>query len=81
MHRVAALRDRLGRLVDGARKDLLRFGRTIRQKVERGLEPQQQPVEALQQRVVQVARDARALGDARVQRRLEPTMQPRMRSW
>ena len=75
MHRVAALRDRLGRLVDGARKDLLRFRRTIGQKVGRGLEPQQQPVEALQQRVVQVARDARALGHARVQRHLELAMQ------
>ena len=76
LHRVAALRDRLGRLVDGALKDLLRFGRTIRQKVERGLEPQQQPVEALQQRVVQVACDARPLADTRLQRHLELTIQP-----
>ena len=76
LHCVAALRDRLGRLIDGARKDLLRFGRTIRQKVERGLESQQQPVEALQQGVVQVACNARALGDTRVQCHLELTMQP-----
>ena len=54
LHRVAALGDRLRRLIDGARKDLLRFGRTIPEKVERGLKPKQQPVEALQQGVVQV---------------------------
>src|SRR5439155_21723438 len=71
LHRVAAFRDRLGCLVDRTGEDLLRLRRAAWQQVERSLEPQQQPLEALQQRVVQFARDPRAFVDARVERRVE----------
>ena len=50
---------------------LLRLRRALRQQVRSSLEPQQQTVEALQQRVVQLPGDPCALSDARLQRHLE----------
>ena len=67
LHRVPAFGDRLRRVFNRTIQFLFRLCRALRQQVRRGLEPQQQSVEALQQRVVQLPRDARALVDAFVE--------------
>ena len=73
LHRVPSFGDRLRRMFNRAIQLLFRLGRAVRQQVRRGLEPQQQAVEALQQRVVQLPRDACALGDAFVEASAGPT--------
>ena len=67
LHRVAAFGDRLRGVFNRTIQLLFGLGRALRQQVRRGLESQQQTVEALQQRVVQLPRDARALVDAFVE--------------
>ena len=67
LDRVPAFGDRLRRVINRTIQFLFGLGRALRQQVRRGLELQQQSVEALQQRVVQLARDARALVDACVE--------------
>ena len=71
LHRVAAFGDRLRRVFNRPIEVVFRLCRAIRQQVRRGLESQQQTVEALKQRVVQLPRNARALVDAFVERQLE----------
>ena len=67
LHGVAAFGDRLRRVINRTIQFLFGLGRALRQQVRRGLELQQQAVEALQQRVVQLPRDARPLVDAFVE--------------
>ena len=55
---------------------LLRFGRALREHVDRGLKAEQHAVKALQQRIVQLPRDARALVDALVQAQIELMREP-----
>ena len=67
LDRVPAFGDRLRRVFNRTIQLLLGLSRALRQQVRRGLELQEQSVEALQQRVVQVARDACALVDTFVE--------------
>jgi hypothetical protein len=63
--------DRLPRLFDHGLQCLLGFGRPIRDQIRYSVELQQHPLKTLQQRIVQIACDARPLGDSRVQRLAE----------
>ena len=58
-------------LLDRAVQLLFRLNRAFRQQLGSSLETKQQAMEALQQRVVQLSRDACALADTRIQRHLE----------
>ena len=60
-----------GGLIDRVTEDLSGLDRARRKQIPNGLEPQQQAMKALQQRVMQLARDAGSFGDARVQTALE----------
>ena len=75
LNRIPALGDGLVSLADGPveRADGL-FGAPGKQ-VARRLEREHQPLKALQQRVVQLARDARTLVDARLQAHVELPLQ------
>ena len=71
LHRVPAFGDRLRRLFNRAIQFLFRLCRALGQQVRRRLESQQQTVEALKQRIVQLPGDSRALADARLERHVE----------
>ena len=71
LHRVPAFGDRLCRVFNRTIQFLFRLCRALRQQVRHGLESQQQTVEALEQRVVQLAGDSCALRDARLEGHLE----------
>jgi len=71
LHGMASLGDGLRRLVDRAAERFLGRGRAPREHLVHSLETQQQSLEALQQRVVQLARDARPLTHARIERHVE----------
>ena len=71
LHRVPAFGDRLRRLLNRTIQFLFRLCRALRQQVRHRLESQQQTMKALEQRVVQLAGDAGALADARLERHVE----------
>ncbi len=71
LHGLPSFRDGLRCPIDRACERLLGVGRPLREQLVNGLEPKQQSLKALQQRIVQVTRDARALGHALVQARVE----------
>jgi hypothetical protein len=58
-------------LRDGVCQHLFRFGRALRKHLQGRLEAQEQSMEALKQRIVQLAGDSRALRDAGLERHLE----------
>ena len=73
LHGIPPLDNRLLGLIDNAFESL--FGRTAWKLVGKNLKVQQNPVEALQQSVVQIAGDTCAFADARLQRHVELMMQ------
>ena len=75
LHRVPPFGDRFRSVFNRTIQFLFRVCRALRQQVRRRLEPQQQTVEALQQRVVQFAGDSGPLPNARVERHVELVMQ------
>ena len=75
LHRVTAFGDRLRSVFNRTIQFLFRVCRALRQQVRRRLESQQQTVEALQQRVVQLPGDSCPLPNARLERHVELVMQ------
>src|SRR5437773_9473111 len=71
LYGVPAFGDRFTGLIDRAIESFLSFCRTFREQVRNGLEPEKQSVKALQQRVVQVPRDACPFADARFEAHVE----------
>ena len=68
LHGVAPFRDGRRGVSDGRVEALFRVRRALRQQVRHRLEAQEQPMEALQQRIVELTRDARAFSDPCVER-------------
>ena len=81
LHRIPALGDGLRCLIDGGFKSFAGVGRMLWKLVNCSLKAWQHPLKTLQERVVQVTRDACALTDARVQRHLELLLQLPTRRW
>ena len=71
LHGVPSLGNGLRRLIDRALKDLLGLGRTRSEQLASRLEQKQQSLKALQQRIVQIARDAGALSHALLEARIK----------
>ena len=69
MHGLAALGDRLIRAVEGLFEFILCF--SLRKQIVHYLKPEHQPLKTLQQRVMQIAREAGSLADAFVQAHVE----------
>ena|ERR1700683_145379 len=71
LHGLPSLGNGLRRLINRALKDPLGLGRTCWEVLANRLESEQQSLKALQQCVVQVTRDARALGHTLLEARVE----------
>ena len=75
LHGIPALSNRVRRSIDSYFQCLAGISGTLRQLINRSLKERQERLETLQQRVVQIASNACALADARIERHLEFMMQ------
>jgi hypothetical protein len=75
LDRIPPFRDRARSLLDRAIQFLLCLDRALWEQLGNRLEPEQQTVEALQERVVQIASDACSLADTSLERHGELMMQ------